>query len=1069
MNAPSLWRRSSLSLLLVALSALISCSDRGGSATTQRPDQGGMSDPNDGGPSTENCVDVDKDGALAGPSCQALTDCNDTDASINPSASEVCGDSLDNNCDGLIDEGCPCTPGTLKQCSSAPVGVERLGPSSLCKPGVQICLDGEWSLDCQGELGPQPELCNQLDDDCDGQIDEQLRNAFGLCLDDLPPDYMPPEESCGPSLEGDGLDNNGDGQVDEGCSCALPEGAPGSAGPRTGQPCYSGSPATLGVGVCAGGKRDCAGDQWGECVGSTLPSEELCGDGLDNDCNGQVDDNCLSCVPSGEELCDGLDNDCDGVIDEGVRNACGGCGEVAAAESCGDGLDNNCDGQVDEGCGCPVTEQACYVGPPESAGVGICQRGQQACAGEEFGACSGSIRPQLESCGADNLGDGLDNDCDGQVDEGCGACQPGQQRLCGKAAGVCEYGTQSCESGAWGPCQGGTGPEAASETLCDGLDNDCDGLTDEGLLNACGRCNEACYTEGIDPTASGMADDGLGVVGGGDPTNPRPGQEGLSLNKNTFIPPYLWAANHGVDTMARFNTDTHTEEGLYWVGDNPSRTAVDLEGNVWVGGRDDGRLTKILWDISQCPDRNNNGMIDTSINAGSGPSLLNSAAAPFADECVVYSEVLNPARPSIRGVAAGPDGRVWIGYTGGGVQSVESLGLDATTKLDRVIVGTFHDGASVPVWSADATGQLSPALDAGGQPVRASTAGVYGLVVDSAGMLYMSSYDRTSISRFDTNTEQWDAKLTGFDCASYGIAVDAKRRIWTGGWPGCPGVGMYDPATDKLHNFKVPSGSQPLPHASFMVDASAEPSMACQDANNPDRQFCVTGVAAEPATGDIWASFFPIGYTGRLRVNEQDYSQSEWTLIATTRDEATNAFLPGVAQDLRGVGFDRNGYAWTLGLGSSKVWKIDPTTESRDAALNDGVNVSSTTHYTYSDFTGSTALSFTAPSGLWRFDFDTKFATAQVVNVFIEAEVPAGTALEVRLRVLDMQGNPSGPWIPATGYLSYPVGQVSHAFDLAPEGGPLVGQRFEAEIKLSTTDPMLRPVLYDVRLGWSRP
>ena len=1055
-----LTRMGTLATLLLAASIASSCSscaEPPGSSQTNNTPANNTTPANSTTPANNMnvCRDLDGDGAKFGPNCAEATDCDDQDGNVNPSAAEVCGDGRDNNCNGVVDEECPCQTGELRLCSSSG-DPTALDSSMRCKPGIQRCQKGAWSTECEGEVGPAEETCNNLDDDCDGTIDEDLRTPLGLCKDDLPPDYMPPPEDCGPTAEGDGLDNDGDGDIDEGCSCALPDGAPDSAGNRIGQPCYGGAPSTLGVGECKGGTRDCVGGTWGSCTDQVTPVPEVCGDGLDNNCNGLVDDGCPSCTPSGDEVCDGIDNNCNGIIDEGVRNACGGCGMAEAQETCGDGFDNDCNGLVDEGCPCSAAQQECYSGPQEAAGKGICAMGTQSCSGEEFGTCEGSILPQIEQCGPDGTGNGLDDDCDGEVDEGCG-CTEGATRPCGTSAGVCEYGMETCSAGVWGACAGGTPATESPESSCDGLDNDCDGLTDEGLLNACGKCNEACYTQGIDPVTIGMSDEGVDTIPADDPSNPE-NRPGLSLSKNTFIPPFLWAANHDFDTVSKFNTDMAVEEGRYWVGDNPSRTAVDLDGNMWVGGRNDGRLTKILWDTTQCPDRNGNGVIDTSTNMGAGPVRINSAADPLADECIVYSEVPNAARPSIRGIAAAPDGKIWIGYSGGGVQSIDT----ATFAL-----GTFYPDDQVPLYAPDATGKQVLQTDANGNPQTGSTSGIYGLVVDARGNLYVSTYLRTGIARFNTNTEQWEALLTGHDCGSYGIATDAEGRIWTGGWPGCPGIGMYDPDDEKFYYFKVPRNTPGTPGTTFGVDMGAEPGFLCNTADTA-ALYCVTGLAAEPATGDIWASFYRRGMTGRLEVNEQDYSQSQWTLIGSTTDDNGN-LLPGVSNgDLRGVGFDRHGYGWTLGLSSGKVWKIDPATNRRDVSLPDGATIGEGSHYTYSDFTGSTALSFTAPRGLWRYTFDTHFPNALAEAIIIEAHAPVGTAIEVRARPLDSSGN-AGNWTPAMGYYTYPNGQPSHTIDLTAMGAQLSGSAFELEVRLSTSDPDVRPILYDIRVGWQRP
>ena len=682
------------------------------------------------------------------------------------------------------------------------------------------------------------------------------------------------------------------------------------------------------------------------------------------------------------EVCDGIDNNCDGQIDEGVRNACGGCG-VVPEETC-NGIDDDCDGQVDEG-----VANAC----------GLC------------------YAPREELC------NGEDDDCDGTPDEGvCLDCELGEARPCYGGAeetsgvGVCRDGVQRCESGGWSVCQEQRLP---GEEVCDGLDNDCDGEMDEGLLNACGECGlepvELC--DGEDNDCDGNMDEGVLSPCGGctpcgealifpyeegelDPSVAPAPDGGITLGTGLLERHDIWVPNSDEDTVSRWDTRTGKELARYYVGENPSRTAVDLDGNVWVGNRGDGIASHIYTDLRDCVDRNQDGVIQTSRDLNgdgriTGAEMVRASFEdPLADECVHCQVRVGNSSDLVRGVGVDADNFAWLGTWN-------------SRELYKVDPVSCEIVASMATTNPTTGGNATP---------------VYGLAIDGDGFLYTSSYTNDCVVRVDTR----EARVLEQICdppTRYGMAAGPDGRIWYAGYNNT--IISWD-QENRIWTQYTPPDTVVSQTTGMVVDNDGRVYSADYGAHQL--------VRFDPeAGGGTWAFF------------------------------RTNRPPSGFASQSnpRGVTIDAEGHVWGICRGSSGLVEFSEDGEwlgSYDIRRVDRPD-QGTGPYSYSDNTGFQLFNIVSREGRWRDVLDLG-APVRLLELETMAYVPEGTSIEVQVRAgVDEASLSAAEW---TEYVDAVDPSVLDLRPIAPEPAQLLEVRY----RLRTEDPEVRPVLRDVQVRY---
>jgi len=476
----------------------------------------------DEGVGTAYYADADEDGfgdpntALLG--CEAPDgyvengdDCDDGNKLAFPENPEVC-DGIDNDCDGAVDDGVGTT--YYPDADSDGYG-DPASSITACDVPVGYVLDSTDCDDTNEKAYPgNVEVCDLADNDCDGDVDEGTQTTYYADVDEdgygdptgtqlacsLPTGYSEDDTDCddaraetnpgAPELC-NGFDDDCDGDIDE-----------DSAGDATNW--YA----------------DADGDTYGDpnvFVTSCAPPAGYVADGTDCD-DGRADSN-----PGALEYCNGFDDDCDGSVDEGsavdattwyydadgdaygipsvsVASCSQPAGYVADGTDCNDGrsashpgateycngYDDDCDGTTDEGDSVDATiwyadADADLYGDPSVA--------QNACAqpaGYVADATDCDDARAATNPGASEYCNGIDDDCDGSVDEGAAvdgttwyADTDGDsygdaslsQNACSQPAGYVADGTD-CDDG-----RAATHPGASE--YCNGIDDDCDGTVDE--------------------------------------------------------------------------------------------------------------------------------------------------------------------------------------------------------------------------------------------------------------------------------------------------------------------------------------------------------------------------------------------------------------------------------------------------------------------------------------------------------------------------------------------------------------------------------------------------------------
>jgi DNA-binding beta-propeller fold protein YncE len=418
-------------------------------------------------------------------------------------------------------------------------------------------------------------------------------------------------------------------------------------------------------------------------------------------------------------------------------------------------VDDNCNGSVDE-----TGATGCTPFLKDADGDGFGVNGLAMCLCEPTGVWKATEAGDCNDADAElhpnaiEICDDVDNNCNGFKDEDCDKDNDGYCNADKTVNGnpdVCPLGGGDCVD-----YDSSIHPNA--KEACDGVDNDCNGEVDEGVKAPCGGCEPVCLMGAGPKDENTFQDNEENLDGAGFDENGN-----VILDASSIKLHMIWIANSGQGSISKLDTTTGNEVARYQLCNDPSRTAVDSQGNAWIACRGDARVVKVALSENECIDKNGDGVIQTSKDIN-GNGVIDGAEmlGKDQDECVLFAVQPNGSDGKARAMGVDKDDHGWVGMWN-------------TKKLFKI-----HKD----------TGKVLKEFNLPNNP--------YGMAIAKDGIIWIAGRGGARLLRVDPKTGEMTQFNSDIGCLDpYGIAIDINGRVWIGNCCCSHVAYRFDPQTHK--------------------------------------------------------------------------------------------------------------------------------------------------------------------------------------------------------------------------------------------------------------------------------